>query len=525
MTPGSADTRPPRVLSIAGTDPTGGAGIQADLKTIAAFGGYGMAVVTALVAQNTLGVRSVHPSPAAFLRDQLEAVGDDVQIDAIKIGMLHSQRLIAVVDDWLGQRTGDVVILDPVMVATSGDRLLDAAAEDAVRALCRRADLVTPNLPELAVLVDEPVATSWGAAVAQARRLAEASGARVLLKGGHLAGDACPDALVSAAGVVGQIDGARVASTNTHGTGCSLSSAMATLRAAGWEWTAALARAKAWLTGAIAAGAALEVGRGNGPIDHLHELRPALDHLHELRPALDLRPAVTTEAAAAPSTWTERAWTDAAPVRAAVDACALVDGLRTGDLDARWFAWYLAQDALYLGEYARVLARASALAPRAEEQVFWAEAAASAIAVEAELHRSHVDETAPDAAPTTLAYTDHLHAASVRGSYGELVAALLPCFWLYADLGERFADANHDAHPYRDWLATYADPAFAASTRRAIAVVDHAASEASPTERERMRVAFARSMGHELAFFEAPVRAADAHDDADAGGVRARGLV
>lgn len=517
MTPGDAAIRPPRVLSIAGTDPTGGAGIQADLKTIAAFGGYGMAAVTALVAQNTLGVRSVHPSPAVFLRDQLDAVGDDVQIDAIKIGMLHSQPLIAVVDDWLGQRTGDVVILDPVMVATSGDRLLDAAAEDAVRALCRRADLVTPNLPELAVLVGEPVATTWDAAVAQARRLAEASGARVLLKGGHLAGGACPDALVTAAGVAAQIEGRRVASTNTHGTGCSLSSAMATLRAAGWDWTAALARAKAWLTGAIAAGAALEVGRGNGPIDHLHELRPALD----------LRPATTAEPAATPPTWTERAWTDAAPVRAAVDACALVDGLRTGDLDPRWFAWYLAQDALYLGEYARVLARASALAPRAEEQVFWAEAAASAIAVEAELHRSHAGETAPDAAPATLAYTDHLHAASVRGSYGELVAALLPCFWLYADLGERFADANHDTHPYRDWLATYADPAFAASTRRAIALVDRAASEASPSERERMRVAFARSMAHELVFFEAPARAGDADDaaDVDAGGVRARGLV
>lgn len=507
MNGGEAGVRAPRVLSIAGTDPTGGAGIQADLKTIAAFGGYGMAVVTALVAQNTLGVRSVNVPPAAFLRDQLDAVGDDVQIDAIKIGMLHSEPLIAVVDAWLAQRSGDVVVLDTVMVATSGDRLLDAAAEDAVRALCRRADLVTPNLPELAVLVDEPVATSWDAAVDQARRLAAASGAAVLVKGGHLAGDACPDAIVTASGVVAQLDGARVASTNTHGTGCSLSSAMATLRAGGWDWADALARAKVWLAGAIAAGAALEVGRGNGPIDHLHELRPRL---------------AGPPAAPRPAGWTETAWTDAAPVRAAVDACAFVDGLRTGDLDRRVFAWYLAQDALYLGEYARVLARASALAPRPEEQVFWAEAAASAIAVEAELHRSHAGESEPDAAATTLAYTDHLHAASVRGSYGELAAALLPCFWLYADLGDRFAEANHDAHPYRDWLATYADPAFAASTRRAIELVERAAAEASPTERERMGVAYARSMAHELAFFEAPVHAQAA--DADARGGRARGL-
>ncbi|MEH3088548.1 MAG: bifunctional hydroxymethylpyrimidine kinase/phosphomethylpyrimidine kinase [Microbacterium arborescens] len=482
--------RVPRVLSIAGTDPSGGAGIQADLKTIAALGGYGMAVVTALVAQNTRGVRAVHVPPAEFLREQLDAVGDDVEIDAVKIGMLHSAPLVAVVDAWLAARDGDVVVLDPVMVATSGDRLLDADAEEAVRALCRRVDLVTPNLPELAVLASEPIASTWHEAIAQARRFATDTGATLLVKGGHLAGERCPDAIVTAAGVVAEIEAARVASTNTHGTGCSLSSAMATLRAAGLDWGPALDRAKSWLTGAIAGGTALAVGGGNGPIDHMHELRPAADAGAGARPS-----------------WTERAWDAAAPVRAAVDACPLVRGLRSGDLDARAFAWYLEQDAFYLGEYARVLARASALAPRADEQVFWAESAASAIAVEAELHRSRVGSALTEPAPTTLAYTDHLHAASVRGSYGELVAALLPCFWLYSDVGERLASAGHETHPYRDWLATYADPAFAASTRRAIAITDRAADEASEAERARMGSAFARSMRHELAFFDAPLEA------------------
>ena len=144
----------PRVLSIAGTDPTGGAGIQADLKSIAANGGYGMAVVTALVAQNTMGVRSVHLPPASFLIEQLDAVSDDVEIDAVKIGMLANAEIIDTVRGWLGRVRPPLVVLDPVMVATSGDRLLDVEAEVAMRSLLSQVDLVTPNIPELAVLAE-----------------------------------------------------------------------------------------------------------------------------------------------------------------------------------------------------------------------------------------------------------------------------------------------------------------------------------------------------------------------------------
>nr|WP_223878370.1 bifunctional hydroxymethylpyrimidine kinase/phosphomethylpyrimidine kinase [Microbacterium radiodurans] len=481
----------PRVLSIAGTDPAGGAGIHADLKTIAALGGYGMAAVTALVAQNTRGVRSVHVPPPAFLREQLDAVSDDVEVDAVKLGMLHSAPLIDVVDAWLADHEVGIVVLDPVMVATSGDRLLDADAEAAIRRLCARVDLVTPNLPELAVLADGPVAPDWETAVTQARGLAAASGTLVLLKGGHLDGADCPDALVSDAGIVARFDGRRLASTNTHGTGCSLSSAMATLRAAGLAWPDALERAKTWLAGAIVAGAALEVGRGNGPVDHQHEQR-----------------ADAAAVASAGAAFSRDAWDASADVRAAVDACAFVRGLRDGDLSSASFDWYLAQDAAYLVEYARVLARASALAPDPADQVFWARSAASSIAVEAELHRSRVGSALPEPAPATLSYTDHLHAAASRGSYGELVAALLPCFWLYSDLGASLAAASHPAHPYRDWLETYADPEFAEATATAVDIADRAAASAGAVERERMRTAFARSMAHELAFFEAPTATA-----------------
>jgi hydroxymethylpyrimidine/phosphomethylpyrimidine kinase len=260
--------RTPRVLSIAGSDPSGGAGIQADLKSIAANGGYGMAAVTALTAQNTIGVRSVFVPPATFLAEQLDAVSDDIDIDAVKIGMLANTEIIATVSRWLDRVRPAVVVLDPVMIATSGDRLLDADAEAGIRELAGRADVITPNVPELAVLAGGPVAQTWADALAQARRVAAKHAVRVLAKGGHLAGDEAPDALVEPDGTTTEFPGRRIDTTSTHGTGCSLSSAVATLRPRSDSWTEAIGRAKEWLTESIRHGAELRVGAGNGPISH-----------------------------------------------------------------------------------------------------------------------------------------------------------------------------------------------------------------------------------------------------------------
>jgi hydroxymethylpyrimidine/phosphomethylpyrimidine kinase len=263
--------RIPRVLSIAGTDPTGGAGVQADLKSIAANGGYGMAVVTALVAQNTHGVRSVHLPPLPFLLEQLEAVSDDVEIDAVKIGMLATAEVILAVAGWLDRTAPPVVVLDPVMIATSGDRLLDPDAEQALRELASRAHLLTPNIPELAILANEPIATRWQVVLEQAGRVSARYGVLVLAKGGHLKGDSVPDALVDASGnpiMTTEFPGTRINTTNTHGTGCSLSSALATRYARSGQWTEAVGESKRWLTESIRHGAALEVGTGHGPISH-----------------------------------------------------------------------------------------------------------------------------------------------------------------------------------------------------------------------------------------------------------------
>ncbi|WP_265523373.1 bifunctional hydroxymethylpyrimidine kinase/phosphomethylpyrimidine kinase [Oerskovia flava] len=504
-TPTTTPRRPrPRVLSIAGTDPTGGAGIQADLKAFAAHGAYGMAVTTALVAQNTHGVRSAHVPGPAFLREQLDAVSDDVTIDAVKIGMVADEpnaRVIAAWLDALDARTDGraAVVLDPVMVATSGHRLLDEGAEQAVRDLVRRADVVTPNLAELAVLVGEQVATTWAGALAQARSLATSSGAVVLLKGGHLTGEDCPDALVPpGAGVRGSGDGAfddvtvfdgeRVATPHTHGTGCSLSAAIAALRPQRPGWAEAVRDAKEWLTGALHAGGALQVGSGRGPVDALHAT-----NLGARR-------------------FTDEAWDRVAGWRAAVEHMPFVRALADGSLPADAFAFYLAQDAAYLAEYARALSAASALAPDPAARSFFAASAVTSLEVETALHRDWLGEHAGldrtaieqvEPSPVTAAYTDHLHAATTR-SYAQAVAALLPCFRLYAHIGDVLVRRAGDltGHPYARWITTYADEGFQAATRTAGLLADSAARWVSPAERELMLRAYERSSMHEYLFFD-----------------------
>ena len=476
----------PRVLSIAGTDPTGGAGLHADLKSIAAFGGYGMGAVTAVVAQNTTGVQSVHPLPLETVRAQLESVSDDVQIDAVKIGMLGSPGVVETVRTWLEEVRPPNVVLDPVMVASSGDRLLDADAEASVRELVRLADLVTPNIPELAVLLEEEPAEAWATARRQAERLAVEWDVAVLLKGGHLDGKTAPDAVVTRDGIA-ERECDRIRTRNTHGTGCSLSSAMATAAAWGLTWEEALDSAKDWLSGAIAAADALRVGRGHGPVDHGHHVRDAVVERLGLARA-----------------WTVRQWEASEDVRRAAEQSPFVAALAEGTLERARFDWYLEQDLLYLRDYARVLARAAQLAPTSEEQAFWARASAGCLEEEAQLHEASVSGEGVRAAETTLAYTQHLEACAASGSYAVVAAAVLPCFWLYQDVGERLGRAASPGHPYEDWLSAYGADEFRELTLRAIEITEGAAQAVSSAERERMAWAFQRSMEKEREFFEAP---------------------
>ncbi|MEM7728787.1 MAG: bifunctional hydroxymethylpyrimidine kinase/phosphomethylpyrimidine kinase [Pseudomonadota bacterium] len=261
----------PNVLSIAGSDPSGGAGIQADLKAISANGAYALAAITALTAQNTRGVASVEMVSNAMIAAQIAAIRDDIRIDAVKIGMLGDVATVATVADALDGLDAPIV-LDPVMVAKGGDRLL---AADAVAALRDRllpcAAVLTPNLPEAADLLGEPEATDLAGMRKQGTALLTLGCAAVLMKGGHRAGDAT-DLLLTQNGET-ELPGARVATKNTHGTGCTLASAIAAQIALGHPLPEAARRAKAYVARAIAAADNLSVGRGHGPTHHFHAMQ------------------------------------------------------------------------------------------------------------------------------------------------------------------------------------------------------------------------------------------------------------
>ncbi len=262
--------RYPRVLSIAGSDSGGGAGIQADLKTFSALGCYGMTAITAVTAQNTLGVTAIHGVPVEVLKAQICAVMDDIGVDALKIGMLHSPELVRVVAWAIDEYRIERVVLDPVMVATSGDRLI---AEETIAVLVselfHRVTLVTPNLDEAALLLGGAISSVAALDDAAARLLALGAHA-VLLKGGHLPGDEVVDVLAMRGEALQRLQSSRIASGNVHGTGCTLSSAIAAGLALGLSLTQAVAEARRYVLQAIAAGAQVHTGGGHGPLNHGH---------------------------------------------------------------------------------------------------------------------------------------------------------------------------------------------------------------------------------------------------------------
>jgi hydroxymethylpyrimidine/phosphomethylpyrimidine kinase len=267
--PGAEPRAYRRVLTIAGSDSGGGAGIQADLKTFAALGCYGASAVTALTAQNTLGVRAIHPVPPEFAAAQIAAVFEDIGVDAVKIGMLYSARLIRVVADQLRTYAARHIVLDPVMVAQSGDRLLESDAVGAIREhLMPLAEVVTPNIPEAEVLTGRRIGGPADMRAA-AEDLAACGSAAVLLKGGHLdAADSSDLLFLCRDRRWVTLPAERIASRNTHGTGCTLSSAVAAHLARGEALENAVRHAKAYLTAALQAGARYRLGGGHGPVHH-----------------------------------------------------------------------------------------------------------------------------------------------------------------------------------------------------------------------------------------------------------------
>lgn len=261
------------VLTIAGSDSGGGAGIQADLKTFSALDCYGMSVLTALTAQNTLGVSAIHAPPPAFVEAQLDAIYSDMGADAVKVGMVFSAEIAAVIAAKMRQYAVRKLVVDPVMVATSGDALLaPAAVNTLVESLFPLATLITPNLAEAHALTGLPVDTPAEREKAL-YALADLGAAAVLLKGGHADADEATDLLYErATGEITAFSAPRIDTPHTHGTGCTLSSAIAAHLAKGEALAPAVAKAKVYLTGALKAGALRRLGKGSGPVDHFWEM-------------------------------------------------------------------------------------------------------------------------------------------------------------------------------------------------------------------------------------------------------------
>ena len=550
--------RVPRVLSIAGTDPSGGAGIQADLKSIAASGGYGMCVTTSLVAQNTCGVREVFTPPLEFLTAQLAAVFDDVTVDAVKIGMLGDADTIRTVRTWLSEHPVPVVVLDPVMIASSGDRLLQAEAEQALRDLVPLVNVITPNIPELAVLCEKEPAQTFDEAHEQAANLAAATGTTVIVKGGHLCGQDAGNTAVFPDGTCAHVRTPRLDSRNTHGTGCALSSSLAPRlgvellqpteaaeHTEAAEYTAeqsvltsgdthrALQWSTRWLHESIAAGVGLQVGsgEGHGPVDHTararrleaaasaypwHHLLATTDSegntLDGTSPErlLPVSPVPAGEAVVKPAgPWTAALWAAGGETWHQILDLPFVRALGDGTLDEDLFAFYLDQDALYLRDYSRALATLSARADTAEAQVHWAAGAHEAIAAESQLHEGWLANRARlgGPSPITMGYTNFLRASAAGDDYVVGAAAILPCYWLYEEVGAVLSSQNHADHPYAEWLSMYGGEEFAAEVARSLAEVERAFETASPAQRVRAARAYLSACVYEREFFDQAHRA------------------
>lgn len=265
---GPMTSRYPRLLTIAGSDSGGGAGIQADLKTFSALGCYGMSAITALTAQNTTGVRAIHAIPPQMLREQIDAVIEDIGVDAVKIGMLHAPDIVQVVADAIDRHQLGQVVLDPVMIATSGAVLIENEAVQAlVQQLFHRVQLITPNLDEAGFLVGRTLKNEDDMEAA-ADQLLGLGALAVLIKGGHLSGDTVADLFVSRNAKKWWLRAPRIQSQNTHGTGCTLSSAIAAHLALGVPLEQAIEKSHAYIRQALLAGADVRTGAGSGPLNH-----------------------------------------------------------------------------------------------------------------------------------------------------------------------------------------------------------------------------------------------------------------
>ena len=480
----------PRVLTIASSDSGGGAGIQADLKAFARCGAHGMSAIVALTAQNTLGVTAIEELSPAFVRAQIDAVLDDIGADAAKTGMLFSAPLIEAVADALETRYLPLVV-DPVMVASSGSRLL---LPDAVGTLVERlfplATVVTPNLPEAQALTQ--LETEDRAALAE--RLAAMGAPAVLVTGGH--GAEPVDHLFDGSTHVA-IPVARHRIAATHGAGCTHSAVLAAGLAAGLSLTEA-ARQAADVAGDAGRPRARRTGRGRRP-----GARPA-------RVPTSGSTGLRQGGSQVSDSFSAELWQGAAGIYDAILAHPFLTGLTDGSLPHDAFAFYVVQDAIYLQGYAQALAAVASRAATPAQTEMFARHAADAIAVEKTLHGSLLADLGIDPvsarqaepAPANLAYTSYLLATVSTGSYAEGVGAVLPCYWIYAEVGRELLRRGSPDRRYQQWIDTYGSEEFGAVVQQVIDVVDELGPGLGTPERDRVHRHFRTTSRYEWMFWD-----------------------
>lgn len=529
----------PRVLTIAGTDPTGGAGSQADVKSITVAGGFAYAVTTAVLAQNTEGVQGIWMLEPATLQAQLDSVFNDCEIDAVKIGMLGSIEFMQVVGEFL-QKVDCPVVLDPVMVATSGDRLIDDDALEALLQLLPSTTVITPNIPELEILAQLPAGsiTTFEDACRHGQELSAKYGPLVAIKGGHLTGEVLVNGLVNERGVIARTQSPRLATKNTHGTGCSFSSALATRLGKGQSLQEALAWATRWMEEAIGAADSLHVGKGNGPIHHgaqLLRLAGAADVSPWLpMPVIDEDVAdagkfgaggVAAEgslfdpALPAAGPHTQRLWDASLPVLKQIWDLPFIQKLKDGTLERRDFVAYLRQDAHYLDKHASALGLLAARTLDVEECLHFTDMARLSLIGEKQLHEDWIAKAADlgaqeqalaqlPATPITAGYTDFLLARTSLENFAVAATAILPCAWVYAQIGIHLAKFNHAEHPYGNWLSTYSDEEFLVAAQRDIEIVEKYLAAAGEADCDRALEVYLTSCVWEREFFDQTSRLA-----------------
>lgn len=508
----------PRILSIAGTDPTGGAGLQADLKSIVAAGGYGMGVVTALVSQNTLGVRAIHTPPVEFLTEQLAAVSDDVTIDAVKIGMLGTRELTEAVTKWVREVKPPVVVLDPVMVATSGDRLLDEDAMSALRELVTVSTVITPNVPELALLADKPEAQDISELMDQALDYAHDNDIIVIAKTGHLEGDEAGNAVAFPDGNSSYSSSPRIDTKNTHGTGCSLSSALATRIGAGDKVEEALKWTTRWLYESIRFADELHVGHGRGPIDHSHRSRRleamALRrmypvHMNSYAPQemLDAAAANTEKiksffgqrlAVRPAGPHTQALWAEIQDIVEEISNLVCFNSLISGNLSGSDTKFFVAQKAWYLAKVFPAISLLATKAPTPQEQAMWSTVAQDSLVRAMDINNSALDQpsdTIADIEPTTITQLllDMHSACAAFKPYPVAIATTTAELWMTAELALKASMLSEDGSTISEWMKMNSDPYFVESAQQCVEVLEKAMSEASEKEVQMTRDAFRRA--------------------------------